>query len=110
MDVDSWVAIIIALIGAAAGIGGLIRQALRDKPDIAAQYEQMAERQAMKIQQMQARIDALTGEIEELKQALEERDRLIQAWQAGIRMLIDQLTANEIIPVWMPKEKADKTK
>lgn len=105
MSASDWVTIVVALIGAVAGIGGFIRQVLRDRPDIAQQYEQMAERQVQKITQMQERIDELTCEIDELRAALAERDKLIQEWQAGISMLITQLTANGLNPVWAPKER-----
>lgn len=102
---SDWVTIIVALIGATAGIVGFIRQMLRDKPDIAQQYEQMVERQMQKITWMQERIDELTCEIDELRAALTERDQLIVEWQAGISLLITQLTANGLSPVWAPKER-----
>lgn len=105
---NDWATIIVALIGAVAGIGGFIRQMLRDKPDIAQQYEQMVERQMQKITWMQDRIDELTCEIDELRAALTERDQLIVEWQAGISLLITQLTANGLSPVWAPKDKERK--
>lgn len=104
MTGEQWVTVVIALIGAAAGIGSLVRQIRLDRPDIAGRYEQMAERQAVKIATMQARIEELEREVNRLRQDVRERDRLLEAWQAGVHLLVTQIMSHGEKPLWTPED------
>lgn len=118
MSYEFWVPIIVALISAIISFTVAARQhkadqlaakqkAERDKPDIAEKYEQMVTRQATKIIVMQQEIDELRIEVRELKQAKAEQERCEEEWRAGIRLLLDQLVANHLTPVWIPDNDQD---
>jgi len=102
MSGAEWATIIVALIGAIAGVGALIRQWRRDSPDIAEKYEAMADRQATKIKEMQIEIDDLKCEVRELKEQRAQQELREEEWAAGIRLLVDQLLANQLSPIWIP--------
>lgn len=94
--------IILAIIAAAPGLIALIQQRRKNNADVATVYESMAARSAEKLDKMIARIENLEITVRAQECELDEL-------RSGVVLLIAQLKANGIEPVWKPKEKKAKS-
>ena len=65
-------------------------------------YAQAAKVTAEQVIAMQRQLDCLEAEVKALERRLAVRENLIQRWQVGIGILIDQLGENKIEPRWRP--------
>lgn len=92
--------LLVAFIASLPGLCALWQNRRKVSADTAAVFEQIAARQAEKV-------DALTRRVEKLER-LRERDRTtIKKLREGIQILIDQLNNLHIIPDWEPEEEPE---
>ena len=94
--------VMVAIVAATPGILAFIQQRRKSSVDVAKEYEAMAQRQIEQINALRARLDAMETQIDALECDIEARDKLILEWQAGISMLLNQMAANRIEPIWTP--------
>lgn len=107
MDASDYATIVIALIGAVAGVMAAVRQWRRDKPDIAETYRKMATEQAEINAQLRKDIKARDDKVDLLECKVDGLERKIYEWESGIKLLVNQLIANHLQPVWIPDDAPD---
>lgn len=83
--------------------------------DIASQAAEDAERAAARAERFSARctdleqrLQTLELEDEKLKAHILELEKTLDEWQHGIELLVHQLKANHIQPVWTPEARNNK--
>ena len=108
MDVTTTVALIVAIVGAATGATGTFISLRKQKADentsVLAAYRQFIDPLRAELDQLRIEVDEQHEQLlrhrERIKHLEDENGRLY----AGVRLLIDQLVANRITPVWTPEE------
>lgn len=95
--------IAVAVIASTPGILAFLGQRKKSDVDVAGAYEAMAQRQAEQLTVLRKRLDDMEAEIDQLQCDIEARDKLLLEWQSGIGLLVNQVTANGLQPVWTPK-------
>ena len=94
--------IILAIIASLPGIGAVIYNFSKAKPDALTQYIAMTNTQANKLIELEANQDAMRSELRKLKDELQEKNDLIEDWRIGIGKLMAQFREIKTQPVWKP--------
>lgn len=92
-------ALIVAIVAAAPGLYAIYRQRHKDTASVAEAYESMATKQALQIADLRKCQQELEDKVDEL-------DRYVNELEAGVNLLINQLEANRMVPVWKPRKRA----
>lgn len=102
--IDLLQAVIIALVASAPGIYAVFAQRGKDRADVAEKYEQMAARAAEQMDTIRRNsreeIEQLEMRVDELEKQVETLQRREKQLTAGVKLLINQLEANDHKPVW----------
>lgn len=100
-----WISLIIAALGGGgvAAIGTWIISWKKTKPEIAAMYEAMATKQAGQIDDLRTRLNKQDRKISKQGGLISNLRKCLREWEEGIRMLVEQITSNDMTPVWTPK-------
>lgn len=77
--------------------------AAKSSSDAMINYNKLLTEQTNQIGDLMRRIDTLECEVDELKKENKRKDMIISKWQAGISLLLHQLSAADITPVWKPE-------
>ncbi len=95
----------IGLIMAVLGIGWLWR--VSSRPSLVDQQEGTLSRQHDRMDRMQHEIDELRRIIDDNHESYEEELAELRAvldeWWHGMRLVFEQMTAAQLVPVWQPK-------
>ena len=116
---EDWISVILAALGGGGitAIGTWLLNWKKAKPDIAKIYEEMATNQAKQIEELRQRLNEQDEKLQKQDQKIQEQDLKIERqgrviinlrnclkkWEKGIRMLLEQIEAKELTPVWTPK-------
>lgn len=92
-------ALIIAIIAATPGLYAIYRQRGKDTASVAEAYEAMATKQALQITDLRRCQTELEDKVSQL-------DGYVIELEAGVNLLINQLEANRMTPVWKPRARA----
>ena len=76
--------------------------------DVSHKYKGLLLDALARIDDLDERFTALKMENEQLKEALRDRDQIINEWSKGIERLIKQLVELGQTPVWQPNGKRDR--
>lgn len=97
-----------------AGLAALLTAAValwkayRTTPaDLASRYQEIATRAATRIDELEKCMDNVEAENQTLEARVENLEKQMQRYLAGIRLLINQLQANGLQPVWAPDEDSN---
>lgn len=106
--------IIGTLLASTPGLYGIFLQrkkydASADKTnsDAMTNYSRLLAEQTKQIGELMKRIDTLECEVSDLKKENKRKDQIITKWQAGISLLLHQLSAENITPIWKPEIEDD---
>lgn len=95
---DWQIALLVALIAALPGLYAVWRQRRKYDSSVAETYEAMAQRQAKEINELRMSQRVLEDKVEELSE-------YVQQLEAGIELLVNQLQAHKLTPVWRPEKR-----
>jgi hypothetical protein len=96
------VTIIVALLASLPGLLALRKNRHKDQGDAVKTYKDLVDEQATQWAMQHSENVKLQAEIDELKLEAKCWRDLFRRWQAGIRVLIDQVTALGKEPAWEP--------
>lgn len=102
MDNNWIITLVVAIIASLPGLFALKLQRKKQSVDIAVVYEKMASEQAEDIRNLRTEILALEDKVNGLQK------RLIE-YEAGIALLVNQIKASGLIPIWEPKKKPKRS-
>ena len=102
MDTNT-IAIIVAIIASLPGIGAVIYNFKRAKPDALTTYIGMVNQQATRLAELENNQDEMRIELRILKKELADKEELIAEWRDGIRILLAQFAEMKTQPRWKPK-------
>lgn len=106
----SWIAAIVAVVGAVTAIVRAFKTSPGEKVDVAQKYQEIAAKAAEDAEYANARCESLETEVRAQRSRIEELTRILEEYQHGVILLIHQLEANSIQPVWKPKIVLEKGK
>lgn len=98
---DWQIALLVALIAALPGLYAIWRQRKKTDSSVAETYELMATKQANQISDLRKCQ-------QELEDKMEELEGYVNQLEAGIELLVNQLKANNIEPIWRPKKRVQQ--
>lgn len=99
------IAAIVAIVGSLAAM----YHAWRTTPaDVAAKYQAIANSAAEAAMRANTRCDNLESKIDDLEAENHALKQIIEEWQDGIEVLIQQLRESNIPPRWTPKNGKGK--
>lgn len=102
-QIEVFATVIIAMIAATPGLLAFLGQRKKNDVDVAQAYKVMADEQIKEIRELKVRVNAMETQIDDLECERDALYKLVTEWQAGIGLLINQVTANGMTPVWSPK-------
>lgn len=96
-----WIPIVLAILAAIPGLLVLSKDWRFGKPDALQKYEVL-------VSDLRVKNDALECRLDVLEHAVKEQEAELEELRSGVVLLIAQLKANGIEPVWKPKERKAK--
>jgi len=110
----SWVSAAVAVFTAIIMAIKAFRTTPGERADVAAKYEQMAERQANQITALRQRIDTLETSLQQVEEQfsdyMDSTEKKFNEWQHGVALLIHQIESHGDKPLWKPKDTGELKK
>jgi len=106
-----WIILIVSAFGGLGGIAAVATWLLnwrKAKPEIARMYEEMATKQAEQIEELRTRVNRQDRKIQRQGTVINKLRECLREWEEGIRMLVEQIMAKGMTPVWTPRAVNDE--